>query len=235
MQLPYAIVAVSLLSAATPTIAAAASRRARAESIERLARSTFRWILPAAVGLFLMAGPLAAIVVGTRDSSLVRVAIMGFALSLVPFSMFQLLVRASYALNDSRRPATVNVGVNVVNIAVALLAVSLASSPTQQVAGLAASHAASYFFGMAALGWSFRRQGLLAMPKVLTDGTKVALATGAMAAVLLPLRGWAGTHELSRTWAMTSTMVASAGALAVYTTTAWILGLGPLNMNDTVS
>ncbi len=235
MQLPYAIVAVSLLSAATPTIAAAASRLARAESIARPARLTLRWIVPSAVGLFLMAGPLATIVVGTSDSSLVRVAIMGFALSLIPFSMFQLLVRASYALNDSRRPATVNVGVNVVNIAVALVAVSLASSPTQQVAGLAVSHAASYLFGVAALGWSFRRQGLLAMSAVVADGQKVVLATVAMATVLLSLRGWAGAHELSRNWALMTTMVVSVGALAVYATATAMLGLGPMNVNDTVS
>ncbi|MDE0804851.1 MAG: hypothetical protein OSA99_16205 [Acidimicrobiales bacterium] len=243
MQLPYAIVAVSLLSAATPTIAAATSRSERADSIEHPARMTLRWILPAAVGLFLLADPLATIVVGTSDSSLVRVAIMGFALSLVPFSMFQLLVRASYALSDSRRPAVVNVGVNVVNVAFALVAVSLATSPTQQVTGLAVSHAASYAFGAAALGWSFRRHGLLTLSAVAANGERVVLATLAMVVGLASVRGWAGSHESSRSWALMATTATSVGALAVYAAAASALGLGldlvnvnvNVNVNDTVS
>ena len=43
---------------------------------------------------------------------MVAAALAGFAVSLVPFSLFQLLTRTSYAFADTRTPALVNVAVN---------------------------------------------------------------------------------------------------------------------------
>ena len=47
--------------------------------------------------------------------------LMGFSTCLVPFSIFQLQLRAFYALRDTRTPALINVGVNTVNLAVDLI------------------------------------------------------------------------------------------------------------------
>ena len=150
MQLPYAIVAVSLLSAALPSIATRDGNTGGA-ALAASTRSTITWLVPAAVGLGLAAGPVAVVLVGANEATLVTAAISGFAVSLLPFSIFQLLTRTSYALGDARAPAMVNVGVNVVNIACALATAAWAATPVSRVAGLALSHAASYVVGCVAL------------------------------------------------------------------------------------
>lgn len=148
MQLPYAVVAVSIFSSAYPTMARAASRSS--DLTPHLAGPGLRalsLLLPAAVGLAGVSGPLASVVVGPEEAPLVAAAIRGFALSLVPFAIFQLLTRAHYVRSDTRTPALVNVAVNATMLAVDAAVLTLADSPTSLVLGLALGHAASYVVG----------------------------------------------------------------------------------------
>ena len=57
----------------------------------------------------------------TRDAVAIGETLQGFAAGLLFFSSFQLLTRTFYAMQDTRTPALVNVGVGCVNIAAALL------------------------------------------------------------------------------------------------------------------
>lgn len=185
MQLPYAIVAVSLYTAALPAIArAAAGEGDVSETVAGPLRSTLTLLLPAAAGLWLLANPVSAALVGRAGAPLVAAAVGGFAVSLIPFSVFQLLTRISYGFKDTRTPAVVNIAVNAVNIGVDAL-VLLGSQPTaRRIAGLAVGHAASYVVGCALLGRRLHRQGAI-RPRQLLEGTRwLVPAVGLMVAVL---------------------------------------------------
>ena len=188
MQLPYAIVAVSVLSAAYPRLAAAAADGDDVSAVVRPTVTSAAPLLAAAVaGLGVMSGPIAAALVGPSDSALVDAAIRGFAVSLLPFSLFQLLTRTSYAHQDGRTPALVNLWVNAANIAVDVAVVVTTSDPETRVAGLAIGHAASYVVGCGLLGRRLRSQGRLllgaaahpAVRQVAWSLPVVALAAGA--------------------------------------------------------
>lgn len=103
MQLPYAVIAVSIHSAAYPRMAQAASSDGDLPAeLAKPARLCLALLLPAAAGLAMLALPLAHAVVGRSGAGLVAAALVGFAASLVPFSLFQLLTRAFYARLDGR-------------------------------------------------------------------------------------------------------------------------------------
>lgn len=224
MQLPYAIISVSLLSAALPSIAAASEDGARVKAIAAPAHLTIVWLVPAAVGLIVLAAPLATIVVGNDGEALVMAAVTGFALSLLPFSLFQLLTRTSYALGDTRTPALVNVMVNVVNVGAAGLVVLAASGSTQTVVGLALSHALSYVVGSALLAGMFARRQVLQprtlgrqLPRVLLAVMPVALGLWVVPRLLGPLD--------TRVAAIGAVAVAGVGGAALYVALARAFGV----------
>lgn len=162
MQLPYAVVSVSLISAASPAIA----RRALDSNdvtgvVASPAVRSVTWLTPAAVVLLVAGSEVASMVVGTGDGAYVGVAVTGFACSLLPFALFQLLTRTSYAVGDTRTPALVNLAVNAATIAAAFLTWALADSEQAVLVGLTAGHAASYVIGVAVLSRALRRRGVL--------------------------------------------------------------------------
>lgn len=216
MQLPYAIVAVSLLSAAVPAIATADAAHERADRVEQPLRLTLRWLVPAAIGIVALAGPAARIVVGDAPLELVEAAVAGFALSLVPFSVFQMLVRTSYALGDRRLPATVNFAVNGVNVLTAAATVLFVDTPAQRVVGLAWSHASSYVVGCVLVGEVLRRRGIVRLRHVSAGVPRVLLATLPMAGTLVALGPWIRSHDGARLEALIGVAVAAGLAAAVY-------------------
>ena len=187
MQLPYAVIAVSIYSAASPQLARAAKDSA---ALGRLLADTTRGsvalLLPSAVGLAALAVPLAVLVVGRRDAPLLAAAVQGFAWSLVPFSVFQLLTRTSYARKDTRTPALVNVAVNGVNMAVNVAVVLVAAGAPATVRGLAAGHAASYAVGCVVMAVVLKRAGVPVRGLIEGHGPAVAgAATTALALFVL--------------------------------------------------
>lgn len=231
MQLPYAIVAVSLLSAALPSIASASDNARRVEAIAAPARLTLAWLVPAAVGLALLSTPLATAVVGRDDRGMVAAAITGFAFSLLPFSLFQLLTRATYALGDTRTPALVNVGVNVVNVVAAVGVTLSTSGSTQTVVGLALSHGLSYVAGCVLLGrWLARCQVL--RPRAVGD----QVARIVLAAMPVAVGLWAASGSLSRldtrAAAFGGVALATAASAVLYVAIARALGVELLRANS---
>lgn len=225
MQLPYAIVAVSVVSAAVPAIAAATRAPERTDRIARPLRLTFRWLFPAAIGIYAAAAPAARLVVGDAPNELVRAAITGFAMSLLPFSVFQVLVRTSYALGGRRLPATVNVVVNGVNVLAAAGAMVVADTPAERVLGLTLSHAASYVVGCLVMGVVFHRRKIVSIRDAGREIPRVVLAAVPMAATLIALSAWAGAQASTRTDALISVLVAGAVSGAVYVVALKSLGV----------
>ncbi|MDY7102459.1 MAG: murein biosynthesis integral membrane protein MurJ [Actinomycetota bacterium] len=217
--LPHAVVAVTVITMLLPRMSRAATAGRLADlrlDLSRGSRMAIAALVPAAVALVVLHREIAVVVFARGATSLEQAAVIGevmagFALGLVPFSLFQLQLRAFYALGDTRTPALVNIGVNVVNVfaAVGLYAVL---APSHRITGMAVAYALSYAVGLAltsrALGGRIggldgaaivrtaARVGLCAAVAGFAAGTIVltaddAVGTGAVAAVIV-LAGGAG-------------------------------------------
>jgi putative peptidoglycan lipid II flippase len=186
MQLPYAVAAVSLLSAAMPAAATADGGPERTATLRPVARWTSMLLVPAAVVLAIGATPIASAVVGPSESELVAAATRGFAASLIPFAGYQLLTRTSYAAGDARSPAVVNILVNVVNVGAAAVALMLTEGGPATVTALALAHAVSYVAGCIALGSRLGRRKIVSS-SVLARSAAVPVTIGSVMVVAF---GW---------------------------------------------
>jgi putative peptidoglycan lipid II flippase len=125
-----------------------------------------------------------------RSTELVAGVLRFFVLGLVPFSIFQLFLRAFYALQDTKTPFLINCGAVALNTAF-----NLVLFPQMRVQGLAVGHAIAYGFGMVAQGWVLnRRIGGLDGRRIATAATRIAAAAAAMGAVV-----WGASRLIERT------------------------------------
>jgi putative peptidoglycan lipid II flippase len=153
-QLPHAVVAVSVITALLPTMSRAAADGRLDElrrQLDRGLRLTVSLLVPAAVAYVVLGQSIGTLVFGHGETTASQARFIGtllavFACGLVPFSTYQLQLRAFYALQDTRTPALINLVVNVTTVVVdVLLYVSL---PDQlKVVGLAAGQSASFLVG----------------------------------------------------------------------------------------
>ena len=195
MQLPFAIIAVSVLSALFPRLSRAAKDDpvGFAAQVSHGMRLLLLLLVPAAVLLVVLARPLTELLLGygavdPAGVALIAGAVRAFGLALLPFTVFQLLTRACYAQSDARTPALVNVAVNLVNIAGAALAVRLSDQdPHRALVALVLAYAASYLVGAVLLGarLAARRPGVFVGVTGLTG--RLALAAAGMVATTTAL------------------------------------------------
>ncbi|MCI0688175.1 MAG: murein biosynthesis integral membrane protein MurJ, partial [Sporichthyaceae bacterium] len=159
-QLPHGVFAVSVMTALLPQMSEQAVARdwdAFRASLQRGLRLTAAVLLPAAVGYLALAGPIVrlllahGVVTSTSVELLVRV-LSAFVLGLVPFSVFQLTLRAFYALQDTRATFLVNLASTGLNVVVDLLLFALLPREWK-VAGLALGFAIAYTAGAVLLLW----------------------------------------------------------------------------------
>lgn len=153
-QLPHGLFAVSLHTALFPDLSRAAStgdwdayRRWFSTGI----RGVMYMLVPAAVGYGVLASPIthAFIARGAADASDARVVaavLQAFAVSLVFFSVFQLLTRCFYALPDTRTPTALKAVAVAVHIALNFPLFWWLGVP-----GLAYGHAIAYAVGSSLL------------------------------------------------------------------------------------
>jgi putative peptidoglycan lipid II flippase len=191
-QLPHAIFAVSIFTALLPAMASrwadddvAGFRRHLSQGI----RTTGAIVIPAALGYVVLARPIVRLllehgVAGAESGELVADLLAVFALGLFPFSAYQMLLRAHYAMHDSRTPALVTaaaVALNVVADLVLFFGLDLG------VQGLALGHAGSYAFATVVLLYLIRRR----LGRV--DGARIGASLGR---TLLASAGSAGAAWL---------------------------------------
>lgn len=177
-QLPYAIIAVSVITALLPRM----SRNA-ADAEYGLVRDDFSnglrvsavLLVPASFGMLVFGEPAGTLLFGHGNASAADGAFLGhvieaFALGLLPFSAFQLLLRVFYAMKDTRTPALIS----LVNVGVAIGLNTFSSfvlPPSLIVPGLAVGYWIPYIVG-SMIAWRVlsRRIGGL-------DGRRVASTT----------------------------------------------------------
>ena len=188
-QLPYGIAAVSIMTALVPRMSAQAVEgdedgfRASVSSGMRLMGLL---LLPATAAYLVLARPLVTTllehgVMTAESSRLVAEVLQMFALGLVPFSFFLLLLRAFYARQDAKTPTVVNVVLNTV-----YAVFSFILFPLIRVQGLALAHSLCYVCGALLAGILLRRRaGRLDFARTLASLGRATVASvvaaGAMA------------------------------------------------------
>ena len=117
------------------------------------------------------------------DATRIGAALAAFAAAVLPFSAFQLQLRAFYAMADSRTPAFVMCGVAAVNI-VSGLALANVLPDRERAVALALSFALAYAFGAAVCFRLLRRRlGGVDGPRIGRTVVRAAVGGGIAAAI----------------------------------------------------
>jgi putative peptidoglycan lipid II flippase len=183
--LPYGVVAVSVMTAVTPSLSARWATGDLAAFRHRMAfglRGILAIIIPSAVGMLILAHPLIDLVLAhgaetSADADSTAAALAMFALGLPGFCTFLYLVRVFQAMQDTRTAFRLYLVENAINIIVALVLVG-----PMGVKGLALSLSVAYTLA-ALLGLSVLRNrvGGLGGPELTTPVTRVLGASAVMA------------------------------------------------------
>ncbi|MCL7453635.1 MAG: murein biosynthesis integral membrane protein MurJ [Anaerolineae bacterium] len=214
MLLPQGIFAQSVATAAFPTFSTQAARNQQAEMRSTLVatlRAVLYLTIPAAVGLFVLREPLVEIIFqrgafGEGSTQMVAWALAFYVLGLPAHALVEIVVRAFYAMHDTKTPVIVGVaamGLNVI-LSLALIAVFQAAGWMPH-GGLAVSNSTATTIEMAVLLILIRRrlQGLEGR-EMGRSLLRILLAAAAMAAVA------AGVA-----WSLSSHSAWLAGGLAI--------------------
>jgi putative peptidoglycan lipid II flippase len=190
-QLPHAIVAVSVITALLPRMSGHAAEGrddlVRAD-LSRAMRLSFVAIIPAAFGLLVLSRPISVALFAHHNTTVhgateIGSTLTAFAVAIVPFSTFQLTLRAFYARHDSRTPALVASALAATNIIGGYALASLLPIGHRGVA-LASAFAISYIVGATILVVLLRRQiGGLDGPRVLRLVARTTVASGIAALI----------------------------------------------------
>ena len=153
--LPHSLITVSLATAMLPTasrLAAAGDRPGVAAETMRAIRLAMTALLPASVAFLVLGLPLAHLVFGfgqgAKDAAFVGGALMALAIGLVPFTVQYVLLRAFYALEDTRTTFFLQCLIAGSNVVLGVAAVLLLDNPALVATGLALSYSAAYLIGL---------------------------------------------------------------------------------------
>jgi putative peptidoglycan lipid II flippase len=203
-QLPHAIFAVSIFTALLPALASrwtAHDLPGFRDLLSQGIRATAVVLIPAALGYLVLARDIVRLLLehGVADTpesgDLVAEVLVLFAIGLFAFSAFQLLLRASYSMQDTRTPALVNVAAVTLNVLVNLLFFLVLDLG---VPGLALGHAVSYVFASivllivvrARIGGLDGRRIVRSLGRVLIAGVATSVAAWLVAR---GIEAWLGT------------------------------------------
>jgi putative peptidoglycan lipid II flippase len=238
-QLPYAIVGISVITAMLPRMSAHASERSYglvSSDFSTATRLASVIVIPAALILAVLGPPLAEGLFGYGSTSAASARYLGevfavFSLGLLPYMLFQLLLRVFYAMHDSRTPALIGLATMTVNIAANLAALALLP-PGHVVAGLGAGFGLANLVGTVA-AWRIlsRRIGGL-------DGYPIASSLARMHAAAIPAVIFAIAVSIminavapgGHVAALATVVVGGSGALLLYVLFA--KGLGVTELDD---
>ncbi|MGO1489384.1 MAG: murein biosynthesis integral membrane protein MurJ [Arachnia sp.] len=162
--LPHSLITVSLATAMLPNasrLAAAGDMTAVAAEATKTLRLSLVALVPATIGFVALASPIAALLFGngrgSQDSQFVAVALVAFAVGLIPFTVQFICLRTYYAIENTRTPFFLQCIIAGVNVGGALLFVSLVGDPTFRAAALALAYSLAYVVGVI-VSWRFLRR-----------------------------------------------------------------------------
>ena len=220
MEFPVGVLGVALATVILPNL----SRKHATESPEGFSHTLdwgLRWTLllgaPAAVGLFVLAGPMIATlflsqVFTPSDVEMASRSLMAYGLGLLPFILIKVLAPGYYARQDTRTPVRIAVIAMAANMVMNIILVFPLAH-----AGLALATTLSASLNAFLLYRGLRREGVyLPGADWAWLGWRAGLACAAMAALLLwgagPLESWTTLGTWERAWRLLGWVLAGAGA-----------------------
>jgi putative peptidoglycan lipid II flippase len=189
--LPHSVITVSVVTALLPRMSAAASEHRLTDLRDDLStgwRLTAVGVVGAAAAYVALGPELTGFLfgsgkVGPEGARYIGLVLGAFALGLPAFSAQYLALRGFYALEDTRTPFLLQVGITITNVLLALLA--YAALPLRwRILGMAASYAVTYYIGLGLSTAVLRRRiGGLDGHRVLRTYARLLVAAVPSAAV----------------------------------------------------
>jgi putative peptidoglycan lipid II flippase len=237
-MLPHSVITISLVTALLPSL----SRVAHAgllldvgRDVARAMRVVSVLIVPIAAVLAVNGAAISILLFGYGAATPEQAAFMGitvtmFMVGLPAFTLFYVLLRGFYALEDTRTPFFVTVAFSAVMLLLAYPLFNLMSGGGTQVAALALAYSLAYWAGLA-IAWMTlaRRLGTLESGRTVWALVRVLLAGAVSIAVMLVVTAAAFsarapssqvTLEVRLNLLLTVAVVSVVG-LAVFVLAAW--------------
>lgn len=182
-MLPHSVITVSVVTAMLPALSRIAAS-GRIDQVGRDVGSTMRLVaslvLPIAALLSVTGVGISVLLFGYGAATPEQSAVMGqivsiFMIGLLPFTLFYVLLRGYYALEDTRTPFFITVGFSLALIAIMIPLFGMVSPGGAQVAVIALSYSLSYWIGFIAawivlhrkLGGTDARRTIVALLKMM--------------------------------------------------------------------
>jgi putative peptidoglycan lipid II flippase len=210
-QMPFAVIALSVMTAILPRLSRSAARTDLRQVINDLSlaiRLATVALAPVAAAMIVLGPQLATLLFAHGHSATSTVSLLGavvaaFGLALIPFTGYMILLRGFYAMQDTKTPALITTGVSIVGAAGCLTAAWLLPPPHIVVA-IPIAYAVAYTAGLTAATLVLRhRLGRIDGHRLASTHARVGLATaaaagvaGVIAHILTPLTSPAWTGSL---------------------------------------
>lgn len=166
-MLPHSVITISIVTAMLPALsrlAHAGDLRQVGADIGRTMRVVAALITPIAAILVVNGVAVSVLLFGYGAATPQQAGLMGLIVSvfmtgLLPFTLFYVLLRGFYAMEDTRTPFWVTVGFSIVFLGLAYPLFSVAPrAGGTQVAALALAYSLSYWVGLIAAWWILARR-----------------------------------------------------------------------------
>lgn len=236
-MLPHSVITISIVTAMLPAlsrIAHAGDLRQVGSDVGTTMRTVAALIVPIAAVLFVTGSDLSILLFGYGAATPEQASLMGeivsmFMIGLLPFTLFYVLLRGYYAMEDTRTPFYITVGLSAFWLITVVPLFEIAPAGGAQVAMIALTYSLSYWVGLA-VAWVLlaRRVGGLSSGRTIRSLLRIGVAG------LISLGLMLGTHViLGRTFSaqlpgdklavlLILVVVGAVGAVS-YWAVAWVL------------
>ena len=249
-MLPHSVITISVVTAMLPSlsrVAHAGHLRQVGQDLGRAMRFVSMLIVPIAAILIVNGTAVSILLFGYGAATGEQAGIMGivvsiFMIGLLPFTLFYVLLRGYYALEDTRTPFFITVVFSALLLALAFPLFLLTGAGGLQIGALALAYSISYWIGLV-IAWFFlaRRLGTLDTPRTAWMLLR-AIVAGAIAVAAMGLTyTWVLSNQPSTeeiTWhvrlvLLGTVALSSVIGLVVFALAAWALRIK--EMSDVLS
>lgn len=237
-MLPHSVITISIVTALLPTLSRIAHSGLLSDvgrEVARAMRVVAVLIVPIAAILAVNGAAISVLLFGYGAALPQQAAVMGvivtvFMTGLPAFTLFYVLLRGFYALEDTRTPFLVTVAFSVVMLALAFPLFDAMSGGGTQVAALALAYSLAYWVGLV-IAWILlaRRLGSLESGRTVWALVRTLLA-GGLAAAAMAVATAAGLARIeqigvldweARLLLLVTVIVVSVIGLVVFAVAAW--------------
>lgn len=206
-MLPHSVITISIVTAMLPALsrlAHAGEHRAVGRDVAGTMRLVAALIIPITAILFVLGSPISTLLFGYGAATTAQASLMGqivsvFMIGLLPFTLFYVLLRGFYALEDTRTPFLITLGFSLAWLAMAVPIFRAVGPGGPQVAGIALAYGLSYWLACIAawvllrrrLGGLDGRRTLAALARMVACGLVAVLLTALVQDLVGPmLHSW---------------------------------------------